>query len=109
MSLRIDPTAEETLTSLSVSCRYRKTSAELYEARARGQVSSLRSSQISTHPGLDGQRRSSVLSSRTQDQVGQSSAVTPAAMSSQEPSVRVQDQQDRRSLLDQQTAEQLHV
>ncbi|XP_068165338.1 copper-transporting ATPase 2-like [Antennarius striatus] len=37
---------------------YRKTSVELYEARARGQMRSLRSSQISTHVGLDGQRQS---------------------------------------------------
>ncbi|XP_017295637.2 copper-transporting ATPase 2 [Kryptolebias marmoratus] len=33
---------------------YKKTSVELYKARARGQVGSLRSSQISAHHGLNG-------------------------------------------------------
>ncbi|XP_056157566.1 copper-transporting ATPase 2 [Lampris incognitus] len=36
---------------------YRKTSMELYELRARGLMKSLPSSQISTHPPLDGHRR----------------------------------------------------
>uniref|UniRef100_A0A3B5MV50 P-type Cu(+) transporter n=1 Tax=Xiphophorus couchianus TaxID=32473 RepID=A0A3B5MV50_9TELE len=46
------------LSSLQYFCRYRKTSFELYESRARGLMGSLRSSQIITHLGLDGQRRS---------------------------------------------------
>ncbi|XP_061685875.1 copper-transporting ATPase 2 isoform X2 [Syngnathoides biaculeatus] len=36
---------------------YKKTSVELYEARARGLMRSLRSSQISTYPRLEGHRR----------------------------------------------------
>ncbi|CAL8307337.1 unnamed protein product [Merluccius merluccius] len=36
---------------------YKKTSPELYESRARGQMRSLRSSQISAHPGLEDRRR----------------------------------------------------
>ncbi|KAM9820887.1 LOW QUALITY PROTEIN: copper-transporting ATPase 2-like [Neosynchiropus ocellatus] len=37
---------------------YKKTPHDLYEIRARGQMKSLRSSQISTHPRVDGRRRS---------------------------------------------------
>uniref|UniRef100_A0A8C4IX70 Copper-transporting ATPase 2 n=1 Tax=Dicentrarchus labrax TaxID=13489 RepID=A0A8C4IX70_DICLA len=79
---------------------YKKTSTELHEVRARGQMRSLRSSQISTHLGLDGQRRSPALPARAREQLSQSSAVPPAP-SSQGPSINsVQGQQDRYSLLD---------
>uniref|UniRef100_A0AAQ5YW95 Copper-transporting ATPase 2 n=1 Tax=Amphiprion ocellaris TaxID=80972 RepID=A0AAQ5YW95_AMPOC len=47
---------------------YRKTSVELYELRARGQMRSLRSSQISTHLGRDGRRRSPALPGSSRDQ-----------------------------------------
>ncbi|XP_014847087.1 PREDICTED: copper-transporting ATPase 2 [Poecilia mexicana] len=50
---------------------YRKTSFELYESRARGHMGSLQSSQISTHLGLDGQRRSPALSNSSRAQKGQ--------------------------------------
>uniref|UniRef100_A0A671YN06 Copper-transporting ATPase 2 n=1 Tax=Sparus aurata TaxID=8175 RepID=A0A671YN06_SPAAU len=85
---------------------YKKTSVELYEVRARGQMRSLRSSQISTHLGVNVQRRSPVL---PREQPGQSAAVTPA-LSGQGPSINsVQEQQDRCSLLDHQTAEDSNV
>ncbi|XP_073351549.1 copper-transporting ATPase 2 [Pagrus major] len=84
---------------------YKKTSVELYEVQARGQMRSLRSSQISAHLGLDLQRRSPAL---PREQLGQSGAVTPA-LSGQGPSINsVQEQQDRCSLLDQ-TAEDCNV
>nr|ACX37120.1 copper transporting ATPase 2 [Sparus aurata] len=85
---------------------YKKTSVELYEVRARGQMRSLRSSQISTHLGVNVQRRSPVL---PREQPGQSAAVTPA-LSGQGLSINsVQEQQDRCSLLDHQTAEDSNV
>ncbi|XP_056226126.1 copper-transporting ATPase 2 isoform X1 [Seriola aureovittata] len=86
---------------------YKKTSVELYEVQARGQMKSLRSSQISTHLGLDGRRRSPALPTR--EQLSHSS-VAPPTLSSQGQSINsVQEQQDRRSLLDHQTAEDLNV
>ncbi|XP_070711554.1 copper-transporting ATPase 2 [Pempheris klunzingeri] len=84
---------------------YKKTSVELYEVRARGQMRSLRSSQISTHLGLP---------SGAREQLSQSSGVSPA-LSGRPPSqgppsmMAVQEQQDRCSLLDHQTAEDLNV
>ncbi|XP_034720286.1 copper-transporting ATPase 2 [Etheostoma cragini] len=51
---------------------YKKTSVELYEARALGHMRSLRSSQISTHLGLYGQRRSPAPPARAREQLGQS-------------------------------------
>ncbi|XP_032362103.1 copper-transporting ATPase 2 [Etheostoma spectabile] len=54
---------------------YKKTSVELYEARALGQMRSLRSSQISTHLGLYGQRRSPAPPTRAREQPSQSSGV----------------------------------
>ncbi|KAL7370037.1 hypothetical protein ABVT39_017057 [Epinephelus coioides] len=60
---------------------YKKTSVELYEVRALGQMRSLRSSQISTHLGLDSQRRSPA--PPTREQLNQSSTVPP----SQGPSI----------------------
>ncbi|XP_070786968.1 copper-transporting ATPase 2 [Enoplosus armatus] len=88
---------------------YKKTSLELYEVRARGQMRSLHSSQISTHLGLDGQRRSPAPPTGAREQLSQSSAVPPA-LSSQGPSINsAQEQQDRCSLLDHQTAEDLNV
>uniref|UniRef100_A0A3Q2QTJ7 Copper-transporting ATPase 2 n=1 Tax=Fundulus heteroclitus TaxID=8078 RepID=A0A3Q2QTJ7_FUNHE len=50
---------------------YKKTPFELYETRARGHMRSLRSSQISTHLGVDGQRRSPALPSTPRAQMGQ--------------------------------------
>ncbi|KAF3857523.1 hypothetical protein F7725_009382 [Dissostichus mawsoni] len=52
--------------------RYKKTSVELYEVRALGQMRSLRSSQISTHLGLDGPRRSPSLPPRAREPLSQS-------------------------------------
>ncbi|XP_070813727.1 copper-transporting ATPase 2 [Chaetodon trifascialis] len=92
---------------------YKKTSLELYEARAQGQMRSLRSSQISTHLGLDGQRRSPAPPARAREQPGQSGGVPPTLSSrpsSLGPSINsVQEQQDRCSLLDHQTAEDRNV
>uniref|UniRef100_A0A4W6DFL8 Copper-transporting ATPase 2 n=1 Tax=Lates calcarifer TaxID=8187 RepID=A0A4W6DFL8_LATCA len=89
---------------------YKKTSVELYEVRAQGQMRSLRSSQISTYLGLDGRRRSPALPARAREQLSQSSSATPPSLSSQGPSINsVQEQQDRCSLLDHQTTEDLHV
>uniref|UniRef100_A0A3B4UBX1 Copper-transporting ATPase 2 n=1 Tax=Seriola dumerili TaxID=41447 RepID=A0A3B4UBX1_SERDU len=88
---------------------YKKTSVELYEVQARGQMKSLRSSQISTHLGLDGRRRSPALPTGAREQLSHSS-VAPPTLSSQGQSINsVQEQQDRRSLLDHQTAEDLNV
>lgn len=86
---------------------------ELYEVQARGQMRSLRSSQISTHLGLEGQRRSPALPARAREQLSQSGTV-PLALSSRPssrgPSINsVQEKQDRCSLLDHQTAEDLSV
>ncbi|XP_040888505.1 copper-transporting ATPase 2 [Toxotes jaculatrix] len=84
---------------------YKKTSVELYEVRARGQMKSLRSSQISTHLGLDGRRRSPALSTGA-PQLSQSTVAPP----SQGTSINsVQEQQDRYSLLDHQTEADLNV
>ncbi|XP_028251585.1 copper-transporting ATPase 2 isoform X2 [Parambassis ranga] len=80
---------------------YKKTSAELYEVRARGHMKSLRSSQISTHLGADSRRRSPAIPSR--EQLSQSSA-TPPILSGQGPPVNTPQEPDRRSLLDHQTA-----
>lgn len=93
---------------LSVSCSFRKTSAELYEARARGHIRSLRSSQISTHLGLDGQRRSPALPAlaRAQPRLNDVAAA-PVASSQGAIASRVQEA-DRRSLLEVQPADQLH-
>ncbi|XP_051799249.1 copper-transporting ATPase 2 [Acanthochromis polyacanthus] len=74
---------------------YRKTSVETYELRVRGQMRSLRSSQISTHLGRDGRRRSPALPGSTRDQ-------HPGPGAPQGPSslrTAVQDQ-DRYSLLE---------
>ncbi|XP_019132531.2 copper-transporting ATPase 2 [Larimichthys crocea] len=88
---------------------FKKTSMELHEARAQGQMRSVRSSQISTHLGLDAQRRSPALSVRAREQLSQSVAVPPP-LSSQGPSINsVQEKQDRCSLLDYQTAGDLNV
>lgn len=90
--------------------RFKKTSVELYEVRAQGQMKSLRSSQISTHLGLDGRRRSPALPARAREQLSHGAAAAPPALSSQGQSITsVQEQQDRRSLLDHQTAEELSV
>ncbi|XP_060888238.1 copper-transporting ATPase 2 [Labrus mixtus] len=92
---------------------FKKTSVELYEQRARGQMRSLRSSQISTHLGLDGQRRSPALPAAAREHLSQNSAAPPVLsgpLSSQGPSINsVQEQQDRYSLLDFTTAEDLNV
>uniref|UniRef100_A0A7N6FDV5 Copper-transporting ATPase 2 n=1 Tax=Anabas testudineus TaxID=64144 RepID=A0A7N6FDV5_ANATE len=80
---------------------YKKTSVEMYEGLARGQMNSLRSSQISTHLGLDGRRRSPALCTREQlDQ----SHVAPPTLSGQGPSISSGgvEEQDRYSLLDHQ-------
>lgn len=80
----------------------------MYEGRARGQMNSLRSSQISTHLGLDGRRRSPALSTREQPDRG---SVAPPSLSGQGPSVKSGgvEVQDRYSLLDHQTAEDFNV
>ncbi|KAF0045768.1 hypothetical protein F2P81_002297 [Scophthalmus maximus] len=86
---------------------YKKTPVELYEVCARGQMRSLRSSQISTHLGVDGRRWSPAPAAAARRQ--QSAAAQPA-LPGQGPSVvSVQEQQDRYSLLDHQTAEDLNV
>ncbi|KAM3585147.1 uncharacterized protein V6R79_009024 [Siganus canaliculatus] len=82
---------------------YRKTSVELYEVRARGQMRSLRSSQISTHLG-----RSPVLPARLRELV-QGAAVAPGPSGHGASIKPVRDQQDRRSLLDRQTQPDLIV
>ncbi|KAF3688428.1 Copper-transporting ATPase 2 [Channa argus] len=75
---------------------YKKTPVEKYEGLARGQMSSLRSSQISTHLGLDGRRRSPALSTREQlDQRG-------VASRCQGPSIKSVEERDRHSLRDHQ-------
>ncbi|KAM9835999.1 copper-transporting ATPase 2 [Aulostomus maculatus] len=84
---------------------YRKTSVEMYEVRVRGQMMSIRSSQISTHLGLDGRRRSPALPTGPRDQLGHSSAATPTHLS-QGATNSIQEQ-DRHSLLDHQTVENL--
>ncbi|XP_026218333.1 copper-transporting ATPase 2 isoform X3 [Anabas testudineus] len=87
---------------------YKKTSVEMYEGLARGQMNSLRSSQISTHLGLDGRRRSPALCTREQlDQ----SHVAPPTLSGQGPSISSGgvEEQDRYSLLDHQAAEDFNV
>ncbi|KAL3045942.1 hypothetical protein OYC64_014071 [Pagothenia borchgrevinki] len=56
---------------------YKKTSVELYEARALGQMRSLRSSQISTHLGLDGPRRSPSLPPTARESLSQSPTDPP--------------------------------
>ncbi|CAJ1087759.1 copper-transporting ATPase 2 [Xyrichtys novacula] len=90
---------------------FRKTSVELYQVRAQGQMRSLRSSQISAHLGLE--RRSPVQPTASRVQHGQNGVNPPAlsgSPSSQRPSIKgVQEQQDRYSLLDFQTAEDLNV
>ncbi|XP_062236407.1 copper-transporting ATPase 2 [Platichthys flesus] len=84
---------------------FKKTPVELYETRARGHMKSLRSSQISTHLGRDGRRRSPKLPPAAREHLNQGDAVTPS-FSSQGVSIKpVQDQQDRYSLLDHDTAE----
>ncbi|XP_074482906.1 copper-transporting ATPase 2 [Sebastes fasciatus] len=81
---------------------YKKTSMELYEVRAMGQMRSLRSSQISTHLGLDGQRRSPALpaaAAAAREHLSQTGAVQP----SQGASINSVQEQDRYSRLDYQT------
>uniref|UniRef100_A0A3Q3Q018 Copper-transporting ATPase 2 n=1 Tax=Monopterus albus TaxID=43700 RepID=A0A3Q3Q018_MONAL len=85
---------------------YKKTSVELYEVCTRGQMKSLRSSQISTHLGLDGWQRSPVFSSG--EQVSQDS-ITPLAPSSQRPFINSGQEQERYSFLDHQTTEDLNL
>ncbi|XP_075951245.1 copper-transporting ATPase 2 [Anarhichas minor] len=75
---------------------YKKTSVELYEVRALGHMRSLRSSQISTHVGLDDEAR---------EQLSQSGPVSPV----QGPSINSAQERDRYSLLDYETAEDLNV
>ncbi|XP_029372161.1 copper-transporting ATPase 2 [Echeneis naucrates] len=88
---------------------YKKTSMELYEVRAQGQMKSLRSSQISTHLGLDAQRRSLAVPATAREQLSHSMVALPS-LSSQGQSINsVQQQQDRHSLLDHQTVEDLNV
>ncbi|XP_034461821.1 copper-transporting ATPase 2 [Hippoglossus hippoglossus] len=88
---------------------YKKTPVELYETRARGQMKSLRSSQISTHLGRDGRRRSPNLPTAAREHLNQSGALTPN-FSSQGLSIKpVLEQQDRYSLLDHNTAEDLNL
>uniref|UniRef100_A0A8C2WYT4 Copper-transporting ATPase 2 n=1 Tax=Cyclopterus lumpus TaxID=8103 RepID=A0A8C2WYT4_CYCLU len=84
---------------------YKKTSVEVYEARALGHMRSLRSSQISTYAGLEGQRRSPALPSGAREQLSKSGAVPPV----QGPPVNSVQERDRYSLLDYQTAEDLNV
>ncbi|KAM3857089.1 copper-transporting ATPase 2 [Diretmus argenteus] len=81
---------------------YKKTSVELYEARARGQMRSVRSSQISTHLGSDNRRRSLASLPGAREHLSQG-GVTPPIISSQGPSNNSVQEQDRYSLLDHQT------
>uniref|UniRef100_A0A667XMJ9 Copper-transporting ATPase 2 n=1 Tax=Myripristis murdjan TaxID=586833 RepID=A0A667XMJ9_9TELE len=91
---------------------YKKTSVELYEVRAQGQMRSLRSSQISTHLGLDNQRRSLASLPGGRERLSQASAAPNARYSwpsSQGPSSNPVQQQDRYSLLDYQTTEDITI
>ncbi|KAF7650629.1 hypothetical protein LDENG_00122720 [Lucifuga dentata] len=85
---------------------------ELYEVRAQGQMRSLRSSQISTHLGLDGRRRSPAPLPTTREQLNQST-LAPSSLgtrtSNQGPSINSVQEKDRYSLLDHRTAEDLNV
>lgn len=81
--------------------------------RARGQMRSLRSSQISTHLGLDGRRRSPALPNATREQRNPSGS-SPPGFSSRSPSQGasikvVAEEQKRYSLLEHQTADVLNV
>ncbi|XP_034033873.1 copper-transporting ATPase 2 [Thalassophryne amazonica] len=85
---------------------YKKTSAELYEVRAQGQMKSLRSSQISTHLGLDGRRHSPTPLARTQEQQSQHNIDQPKTSSlpiSQDLSIKSVQEMGRNSLLKHQT------
>ncbi|KAM4601643.1 copper-transporting ATPase 2 isoform 2-T2 [Polymixia lowei] len=91
---------------------YKKTSVEFYEFRARGQMKSLRSSQISTHLEHDNRRRGLASPPRAKEHLGQGSSPSPSVSSwpaSQGPSNTSVQEQGRRSLLDCQTAEDLIV
>lgn len=70
---------------------YKKTSAELYEVRALGQMRSLRSSQISTHLGLDGPRRSPSLPPTAGEPLSQSPTDTPHSQGASINSVQQRD------------------
>lgn len=83
---------------------FKKTAVELYEARAQGHTRSLRSSQISTHLGLDGRRRSPALPTGPREQQGSSVAPPPQA-----PAMNSIQEQDRYSLLEHQTEGDLNL
>ncbi|KAM9766558.1 copper-transporting ATPase 2 [Menidia menidia] len=87
---------------------YKKTSAEFYESRARGQMRSLRSSQISTHLGLEGRRQSPAVRGPAREEPGQNST-TSTGLSSQRASIRTPPEQDRYSFLERQKAADLNV
>uniref|UniRef100_A0A3P8ULR1 Copper-transporting ATPase 2 n=1 Tax=Cynoglossus semilaevis TaxID=244447 RepID=A0A3P8ULR1_CYNSE len=88
---------------------YKKTSVDLYETRARGQMKSLGSSQISTHLGLEGRWRSPAPPGTAEEHFDQST-MAPSALSRDEVSVNsFKGQQDRYSLLDHQTTEDINV
>ncbi|XP_054479629.1 copper-transporting ATPase 2 [Anoplopoma fimbria] len=84
---------------------YKKTSVELYEVQALGHMKSLRSSQISTHLGWDGQQRSPALPNGAREHLSQSGAVPPV----QGPSINSAQERDRYSRLDYQTADDFNV
>lgn len=90
----------------ALTCRphsYRKTSAEFYEARARGHMRSLRSSQISTHlGGLDSPQPGPAPPGQRRDKPA---VATPASSSRAPPT----EQQDRRSLLECWSADEVTV
>ncbi|XP_028984881.1 copper-transporting ATPase 2 isoform X2 [Betta splendens] len=87
---------------------YKKTSIEIYEGQARGQMNSLGLSQISTHLGLDGRRWSPSLFTPEQLHEGN---VASSSLSDQEASINSAGVggQGRYSLLDYQTAEDINV
>nr|XP_054595458.1 copper-transporting ATPase 2 isoform X2 [Nothobranchius furzeri] len=84
---------------------YQKTSVELYESRARGQMRSLRSSQISAYQGLGSQRHSPAVLKVARDQVGQNPEAPPGTGSSVNPG----QEQNHHSLQDYHVASDLNV
>ncbi|KAK1876793.1 Copper-transporting ATPase 2 [Dissostichus eleginoides] len=70
---------------------YKKTSVELYEVRALGQMRSMRSSQISTHLGLDGPRRSPSLPPTAREPLSQSPTAPPHSQGASINSVQQRD------------------
>ncbi|XP_027015755.2 copper-transporting ATPase 2 isoform X2 [Tachysurus fulvidraco] len=80
------------LSSLMLRC-YKKTSVDQYESRAHGRMCSLRSSQVSTHVGLEEKRCSPPTLRRSRSRLSRSSSQTSR-------SDRAHAETDRHSLLE---------